>query len=132
LPILWNFRCYLSPSGVDEIRFAHDSKGRQTRKKFLSRLTGLAQLPFEQWNDKLYKDLHGDCVGLGEIRFFSDKVQQRPIGFRSGPNEFTILHWAEEIGGKWVPRSTPMIAQGRKAEILKDRDRADAIWLALE
>ena len=66
------------------------------------------------------------------MRFFVDKVQQRPLGFRSGPSEFTLLFFATEKSEKLVPNNACQIALGRKAEVLKDRKKTNAIWLALE
>jgi hypothetical protein len=74
----------------------------------------------------------GPCAGLAEIRFKADNVQQRPLGFHSGSQEFTILFWATEKGGKFVPLSACETALRRKAEVLGNKDRADDLWLALE
>ena len=132
MPVLWRFRCYVSRSGVDEIRAAYDREARQARNKFRSRLTMLAQLPYSQWNEKLYKHLRGDCAGLSEIRFEGDGVQQRPLGFRSAETEFTLLVWAHEVNDRWVPLSACETALRRKTEVLEDEDRAHALWFALE
>ena len=131
MPVQWTFRCYCSRKGTDEIRVWHDKQSKQVQAKFLSRIKILAQLPFDEWNENYYKDLHGDCAELGEIRFFADKVQQRPLGFRSGKNEFTILFNAKEKGGKFVPKSACKKALARKSEVLKSKDRTNAIWLIL-
>src|SRR6266852_4734857 len=98
MAVRWVFRCYVSEAGVDEIRAWHDAETSQVRARFLSRLKTLAQLPLGEWNEKLYKQLHGECAGLAEMRFLADKVQQRPLGFRSGEWEFTILFCATEKG----------------------------------
>jgi hypothetical protein len=133
MAVLWSFRCYLSPDGTDEIRKAHDSEERQTRKKFHSRLKILAALPFEEWhNGVLYRELHGECFGLGEIKFKGDNVKQRPLGFRSSEYEFAILFWAHERGNKWVPLKACQRALERKAEVIANKDRTNALWLALE
>ncbi len=92
----------------------------------------LTQLPRAEWNENLYRDLHGPCSGLGEIKFFADKVQQRPLGFHSGGAEFTILFCAKEKGGKFVPLSACEKAIARRDEVLKYRSRTNALWLALE
>ncbi len=91
MPVLWSFRCYRSADGTDEIRAWYDGGSKQLQARFLSRMRMLAQLPRAEWNENLYKNLHGPCSGLGEIRFLADKVEQRPLGFRSGSDEFTIL-----------------------------------------
>lgn len=132
MTILWSFRCYRSAGGVDEIRAWHDGGSKQLQSRFLSRMKILALLPRAEWNENLYKDLRGTCSGLGEIRFFADKVQQRPLGFRSGAAEFTILFCAKEKGGKFDPLSACKKAIARRDEVLKDRSRTNALWLALE
>lgn len=132
MPASWTFHCYVSAAGADEIRKWHDQQSKQVRARFLSRLRILSQLPFLEWNTNFYKDLHGDCDGLGEIRFKADKVQQRPLGFRSGENEFTILFCATEKEDRFVPLSACRTALNRKAEILDGRRRTNALWLTLE
>jgi hypothetical protein len=78
------------------------------------------------------KDLRGDAAGLREIRFKADGVQQRPIGFRSGELEFTLLLWAQHWGAKWRPSQAFEIAQKRKDEVQASRNRTDELWIALE
>lgn len=129
---LWAFRCYLSPDGTDEIRAAYDAKQRQARQKFGSRLRILSELPFEEWHSALYKDLHGPAVGIGEIRFEADKLQQRVLGFRSGDGEFSLVFWAIEKGNKFVPLSAPATALARKSAVISGKDTTNALWLALE
>jgi hypothetical protein len=80
----------------------------------------------------LYKELHGPCAGLGELKFKGEGVQQRPIGFRSGQNEFTILLWAHEKENKFVPLNACEEGLKRKDVVLKSKDRTNVLWLALE
>jgi hypothetical protein len=86
------------------VKDSYDAGCKKLRAKFLSRITTLAQLEFFEWREPPFKMLHGECDGLGEIRFKADGVQQRPLGFRSGTREFTIVFWAVEKGNKFVPR----------------------------
>ncbi len=129
---LWAFRCYVSPNGTDPIRAAYDAKQRQARTRLFSRLVGLSSIPFEEWNGNLYKELHGPAAGIGEIRFLADRVPQRVLGYRSGEGEFTLLVWATEKGGKFIPLSAPATALARKTEAEQSKDRTHALWLALE
>ena len=131
---LWSFRCYVSPGGVDEIRLSQDGEGRETQSKFLSRLKILSRKPYIEWatGGILTKDLHRECAGLRVIRFKADNIQQRPLGFRSGESEFTILFWAHEKGGRWVERGACQKALERKEEVKKSKDRTNALWLTLE
>ncbi len=132
MPILWSFRCYRSADGTDEIRAWYDAGSEQLRGTFLSRMRILAQLPRAEWNENLYKNLHGPCSGLGEIRFSADKVEQRLLGFRSGDAEFTILFCAKEKGGKFVPLSACKRAIARRDEVSRHRSRTNALWLVFE
>ena len=132
MTVLWSFRCYRSADGTDQVRAWYDSGSKQLQARFLSRLKTLAQLGRNEWHENLYKPLHGVCDGLGEIRFKADNVQQRPLGFRSGDFEFTILFCAKEKGGKFVPLSACKKALARKDEILKDGSQTNALWLVLE
>ena len=132
MPVLWSFRCYRSADGTDEVRAWYDGGSKQLRARFLSRMKTLAQLARNEWHENLYKDLHGECGGLGEIRFIADKVQQRPLGFHSGDAEFTILFCAKEKGEKFVPLSACEKAITRRDEVLENRSRTNALWLVLE
>ena len=132
MPILWQFRCYLSEDGEDVVREWHDKRSVQIRARFLSRIQMLAKLPFDEWNEPLFKNLKGECRGLSEIRFKGDNVQQRPLGFRSREYEFTILLCATEKGGRFVPRTACNTALKRKADVIASRSRTNALWLALE
>ncbi len=132
MPILWSFRCYRSADGTDEIRAWYDGGSKQLRAKFISRMRTLAQLPRNEWHENLYKTLHGECDGLAEIRFFADKVQQRPLGFHSGDAEFTILFCAKEKGGKFVPLTACERALARKSELQELKGKTNALWLELE
>ena len=74
MPVLWNYRCYVSDNGTDKIREWHNDQNKQVQARFLQKLTMLAQLPFEEWREPLYKNLHGECAGLGEIRLKGNNV----------------------------------------------------------
>ena len=132
MAVLWSFRCYLSADGTDDVRAWYEVGSKKLQARFLSRMRILAQLGRDEWHEVLYKDLHGVCDGLGEIRFKADKVQQRPLGFHSGDAEFTILFCATEKGGKFVPLSACEKAIARLDEVLNDRSRTNALWLVLE
>jgi hypothetical protein len=88
------------------VKESQDKGSKKLRARFLSRIKILAQLEFSDWREPAFKTLHGECAGLGEIRFKADGVQQRPLGFRSGQDEFTILFWAKEKENKFVPRDS--------------------------
>jgi len=132
VPILWTFRCYVSSRGVDEIRAAYDAASKKVRARFLARLQMLAQLPPDEWHSSYYKKLSGECEGLWEIRFEADNVPQRPLGYRSGALEFTLLLWARERNDRFIPVNACEQALHRKAECLAFGDRTNAFWLPLE
>jgi hypothetical protein len=132
MSLQWSFRCYVSSDGTDVIRSWYDAQRKKVRAKFLSRLKTLAGLPPDEWHETLFKNLHGECKGISEIRFKADGVQHRPLGYRSGKLEFTLLFCAIEKGGKFVPLSACEIAQRRKNKSKKDRSATNALWLALE
>jgi hypothetical protein len=132
MSVLWVFRHYVDLNGFSDVRSTWERGDKQLKAKFLSRLRILAQLTQDEWHDTYHKALSGSCDGLSELRFKANGVQQRPLGFHSGYREFTILVWATEKGGRFVPRSACATALGRKAEVLRERNRADDLWLALE
>jgi hypothetical protein len=114
------------------VRNRYEAGSKKLKAKFLSRLRILAQLEIREWNENFYKTLAGECDGLSEIRFEADHVQQRPLGFRSGPYEFTLLLWAMERNDRFVPLSACEIALKWKARAIINRSLTDALWLALE
>lgn len=128
----WSFRYYVGPDSQSDVRAEYDSGSKKLRAKFRSRMQSLSELPIEQWRPPLFRSLRGDGAGLGEIRFFVDDVQQRPLGFRSCEHEFTILFWAREKGDSFVPANAIQIALARKKEVVRNRSLADAIWFAME
>ena len=132
MAVLWTFRCYVSPRGVDEIRAWYDGQSAAVRAKFDSRLKFLAQRERAEWKREPFDSLHGECEGLGEIRFKADKVQHRPLGFFSGEKIFTLVFCAEERGNKFVPKKACEIALRRKAEVLNSQERWHVCTFDLE
>jgi hypothetical protein len=132
LPIVWRFRYYLANGRQGDVRACHDAGSAKCRAIFRSKLVFLAQLERSDWREPLFKSLHGECAGLGEIRFKGDNVEQRPLGFASGLYEFTLLFWAIEKNNRFVPRSACETALAWKRAIVADRSLSDALWFALE
>lgn len=132
MPVIWTFRHYVGAGRISDVKEAYDSGSKQLQARFLSRVKALASLPVAEWNENYRKALKGPCSGLEELRFIADNVQLRPLGFRSGETEFTILFWATEKGGRFVPLSACEQALSRKAEVEADRNKSDALWLPLE
>jgi hypothetical protein len=132
MPVLWNFRCYISDRGVDEIRAWYDGQSPNVKGKFLSRLRTLSQLQSHEWSLPYFRLLHGECEGLGEIRFEVARVQHRPLGYRAARMTFILLLCAREANNRFVPRDACATAQTRKSETGNDEDRSHACWLVLE
>jgi hypothetical protein len=129
-PPPWRFRCYVSDDGVDQIRAWYYAQSTQCQAKFLARLRALERLPANEWKPELFRWLRGEAQGLGEIRFFADRIQQRPLGFRGPePDVFTIIFPAKEKGDRFVPRKAIEVSLRRKREIEADRKRSNVCWL---
>ncbi len=121
---LWTIRCYLDLNGVDVIDEWVGTVSDAVAAKFDVRMRYLQEQPHSAWTRPHFDSLGGDCSGLGEVRFQSEKVQYRPIGFFSAASEFTLLFVAIEKDRKFVPKSACDIAQRRKKEVEADRRRA--------
>jgi hypothetical protein len=129
--LLWTLRVYLDDSRRDVVKEWYDTQSGPVQAAFNTRLEYLLQRPSHEWKMPHFRLLHGECAGLGEVRFKADKVQHRPIGF-FGPlrSEFTLLLCAIEKGSKFKPRNACPIGQVRKHQTLADRKRSDECnWL---
>jgi hypothetical protein len=91
----------------------------------------LRGLPLEEWRPLLFRWLHQDGQGLGEVRFKADSIQQRPLGFRGPePDVFTIvLPSVQEKGNRFVPANALAQAQQIKSDILAGRRETIDCWL---
>ena len=133
MPVIWDFRCYVTARGVDEVRAWFDLQPMRVRMKFSSRLRILAQQQPAEWRPPLFRWLRSpECKGVGEVRFEVGGVQYRPLGFSSGGNVFTVALCATERGDQLVPREACAIVLRRKAEIKNDSRHSQPLWLALE
>jgi hypothetical protein len=129
-PPPWRFHCYVSEDGTDEIRTWYEAQSKRLQQKFLDRMLALRGLPPEEWTLPLFRWLRGDGQGLGEIRFKSDGVQQRPLGFR-GPEAdlFTLLYPAREKKDRFMPKNAIAIAQGLRKQVESNKERSNDLWL---
>ena len=128
----WTVHCYVSSEAVDEIRAWYEGQSRQVQAKFLSRLKTLAHLELRDWKLPLFRWLHGECVPLGEVRFEVQKVQHRPIGYRSGDRIFTLTFCAKEKSDSFDPRNACAIGLRKKGEIENGCGRSIICWLRLD
>jgi hypothetical protein len=135
LPLRSSFSYYGETAGnaiTSDIRETYENGSANLKSRTLSRLKILAGLARSEWHEGYFKKLSGSCEGLWEIRFVADNVQQRPLGFHISENEFVVLFWAREKGGKFVPRKACEIALRRKAELLQNGSLKHELWLTLE
>lgn len=131
--MLWSFRYYLAEGRPGDVRAIHDAGTTRLKVNFKSKLGNLGRLEIHDWREPLAKRLSGVCDGLIEIRFKVDGVQQRPLGFVSGHNEFTILFWATEKNDRFVPKSACATALAWKQLVIGDKEATtDDLWIALE
>lgn len=106
---MWKLRCYKDDRGKCGVREKYESTVG-IEAGFDASWAHLSKLDKESWQRphvaKLSKASKGEFRDYYEIRFKADNVQQRPIGY-FGPkkDEFTILIWVIEKGGKFVPHS---------------------------
>lgn len=132
MTVLWNFRCYVSVRGTDEIRAAYNNYPKKAQVKFHSRLKALRTMPRSQWVRPYVGVLFKPCEGLWEIRFNCQGVEHRPLGFFQDATTFVLVFWAIEKGSRFVPLSACGTGLARKEEILAKEERSHACWLAFE
>lgn len=114
--------CHITSNGRSEVQDLYDASTMTMKANFTVALEFLQDQPREAWTRpsaaKLNKAPKGGFRDYFEIRFKSEGVQQRPIGyFGPKPNQFTVLVWAIEKGGKFVPSNWRSIADTRRKAI---------------
>jgi hypothetical protein len=134
LPSASIFRYYDAKGRKGDIKSTFANGSTQLKARFKSRLLILSQLPKNEWHAEYCKALSGEADGLWELRFKADGLMQRPLGFHSDHNEFTLIFWAIEKSGKFVPKSACQTALAWKSESLRDWSATDGVsgWLPLE
>jgi hypothetical protein len=87
----WRFMDYCSEAGNNLIKEWYRRQDEAVQADFDVTLNNLAGTV--DWRGlKEFKALHGKHRGLGEIRFKTNNVQYRPVGFFGpGRREFTLL-----------------------------------------
>ena len=121
---------YVTTGGRSVVKDWYNEQSTRVKAKFTVRLDYLLSADRMDWKREPYGNLTGSD-GLGEIRFETDKVQQRPLGFFGpGDRQFTILFHAIEKGDKLKPKKSQSIAQKRKDAILSGNAKIEACnWL---
>ena len=112
------------------IRAWYDDSDKKVKAKFESRLQTLANRPRLEWQDPLFKQLHGKYSDLGEIRFEAKGSAWRPLGFHHAGN-FILLFPAKEINDRFEPKSAPDTALTRRTEVLNDMERTRGLWFPI-
>jgi hypothetical protein len=116
----WKIKAYVTDSGHSDVLKTYEDGTDDLQAGLDVELSYLVVRPRTEWRRphvaKLAKNV--DYKDFYEIRFFADRVQQRPIGF-FGPNadDFTIVLWATEKGDKLIPKAWNAISNSRRTEI---------------
>lgn len=129
---MWKIKCYVSSSGKNDVQKTYDSGTENLKAELEVELEYLQIRSREEWRRphaaKLTKCK--DFRDFYEIRLFADSVQQRPIGyFGPNKNDFTILIWATEKGGKLNPTEWCTKANRLRNEIANGTSRAQELLL---
>lgn len=118
--MIWKIKCYVSPTGRCDVQLAYDAGNDALKAAFEVALGYLTPLPRDKWirphAAKLDKQKFRDFF---EIRFKANNLQQRPVGF-FGPqdDEFTIVMWLTEKGGRLIPTDWFESADRRRKEVI--------------
>ena len=128
---LWKLKGYVENDGQSVVRQWCNSVDDIVWLAFETDLDYLCgQLP-DKWKRPWVGTLSGGkrqrkagCAGLYELRFEVGNVQHRPLFYYSDEMEITILFFAEERGGDFVPRNACEIAKTRRRLIESDKERA--------
>ena len=127
----WKFKSFITSRGTYLVKDWCDSVGDDVWFAFAFACDYLAGQPIQNWRRPWSDTLEGGkkarktgCAGLVEIRFDYGNVEYRPLGYFSGEMEFTILFFAEERDGDFVPPDACRIAKEHRAIVEADRRRA--------
>lgn len=126
---LWWLRDHESPAGRRDVRQDYDRSSDDLQAAFDTHWEFLEVRPREQWvrpdAHKLKPEHKGGYRDFFEFRFFAENTQQRPIGyFGQGEKHFTLLIWAIEKGGKFVPHQAIGTCETRRKGILQGNSRS--------
>ncbi len=119
---------FRSDTDSELIRGWYKSVDSKVKAAFDVRIKYLSQRKPQDWGLPFYRALHGECAPLGEIRFKANKLHYRPIGIFSGKNEFTILFFATEKGGKFVPKTSCKVAQKHMDLVKSNKEKYTHEW----
>lgn len=129
---MWQIKCYLSPRGKNEIQEIYDSGSDDLRAELEVELAYLSVRSREEWQRPHAAKLSKceEFRDFFEVRLFADRVQHRPIGFFGpGQNEFTVLLWAIEKGGKLTPAEWCKKANRLRKQLLNNQATTQPLQL---
>lgn len=128
---LWKFKGFITSRGVNVVKEWCDSVPEEAWFAFAFACDYLAGQPIQNWRRPWSDTLEGGkkkrkkgCAGLVELRFDWGNIEYRPLGYYSGKMEFTIVFFAEERDGEFVPPDACQIAKSRITIIDADKRRA--------
>ena len=125
--MVWTFLDYVDSLGVNRIKAwvdgLPDSVRLKVKAKFNERLRTISLFP--TLSDTTYTEmLTGECDGLMEIKFLSQKVQYRPLAcYGIERREIVIVLGAEERNNRFVPPDACKTALSVKNIVLADKER---------
>lgn len=127
------FFCHVSGQR-NEVQSKYDDSTASMKANFMVAVEYLQEQPRDFWTRpkaaKLTRVGKGEFRDYFEIRFKSEGVQQRPIGyFGPSDNQFTILIWAIEKGSNFVPADWRKTADKRRNAIEGKIDDAKPLEL---
>ncbi len=127
----WRLKGFIKDNGVNIVREWCDDQDTAVWEAFVGHAEYLSQQPPSRWVRHWVGTLSGGkktrksgCAGLIEWRFDVGNVEYRPLGYYSGEMEFTLLFFAIENGGKFVPPNACETAKQRMSIVIADRRRA--------
>lgn len=127
---MWALKVYATTSGKCDSREEYERGSDDLRAAFDVQMEYLCEQPRQEWRRPKAAMLSktSGFKEYFEIRIFADRVQQRPIGY-FGPNsgEFTVLLWAIEKGGGFVPKEWHRKADHRR-EAIEDGSAISKCW----
>jgi hypothetical protein len=112
---IWTFFEFVSAGGRGVMTDWYNGASEEAQQDFDTLLQYLAVNRRDLWRLPEFRML-SNYKGLFELRFKSNRVQYRPLGFFGpGQGKVTLLIAAQERGGKFNPRDAPDLALKRKA-----------------
>jgi hypothetical protein len=125
----WVFRTYRRGSGRDDVREWYGNLRAKDRATVISVFQYLRDRSRDDWARPDFDQLHGKCVGMGEVRFKFGGVPNRLIGcFAPYRMSFTLVLPVIKRGRSFDPRDWENTAVRRKDEVAADSGCTD-VWL---